>query len=104
MPDQRKTRDNGEERSNETGWAIPRHFNRLVGRFGRVPPGALHAPERVDRLDRGQHGKIIARRRRRGRPLQGSTVPRVAGHVEATLARADADIELRNLTEDSAEN
>ena len=104
VPDQRKAHDDRKEGGNETGWAVARHFDRFIGRFHRAPPRALHLPERVDRLDPGQHREIVGRRRRRGRPLQGSTVPRVAGQVAALLARADADIELRDLAEDAAEN
>src|SRR5712664_1050848 len=70
----------------------------------RRPPGALHVPERVDRLDSGQHCIVVGGWRRGGRPLQGAAVPRVAGQVEALLPRADADIELRDLAEYSGEN
>src|SRR5262245_11251128 len=104
VPDERKAQDGCKESSNETGRAVARHFNRFIGRRARGPPGALHVPERVDGLDPGQHRKIVGRRRRRGRPLERSTVPRVAGQVEAALARADADIELGGLAENAAEN
>src|SRR5262245_11140776 len=104
MPDQRKAQDGREESGNETGWAVAWHFDRCIGRLEWGPPGALHVPERVYRLDSGQHREIVGRRRRGGRPFQGPAVPRVAGQIETRFARAEADIELRDLAEDSEEN
>src|ERR1700730_15611024 len=87
MPDQGKPHDHGKERGDETGWAVARHLDVLIGGFNWGPPGALLVPECVDRLDSGQHCVVVSRRRRGGRPLQGSAVPRVASQVEALLAR-----------------
>ena len=104
VPDQRKAGDHRKESDDETGRAVARHVDGFIGLFDRAHSPLLHLPEGIDRLDAGQHGEIVGRGRRRGRPLQGPAVPRVAGQVAAALARADADVELCDLAENADED
>src|SRR5262249_45276209 len=104
VPDQRKADYRRKEGVDKADGAVARHLDGLIGRLDLGQPSPLHLPERVDRLDPRQYRKIVCWRRRRGRPLQGPTVPRIAGQIAAGFAGADADIELRDLAEDAEED
>ena len=41
------------------GRAVARHLNRFIGRLDLRGSPLLHLPERIDRLDLGQHGEIV---------------------------------------------
>ncbi|MOA20335.1 hypothetical protein D3C78_1407750 [compost metagenome] len=73
---------------------------RLLVRFAFF----FHFPECVTLMDLRHNGKVIERRRRRRCPLQRTTTPRVTGQVTVLLAVANRNVELNQLTRDTASN
>src|SRR5262249_44796195 len=104
VPDQGKAGERRKESDDKADRTVARHLDGLIDLLGGGQTFPLHFPKGVDRLDPGQHREVIGRRRRRWRPFELSTIPRIASQVEADFARADADIELRDLAEDAKEN
>src|ERR1700730_7177119 len=101
VPDQRESHDGREEGANESGWAVPWHFN--IGIHGllaepRLLEGALlHAPVGLFALDIGEHREVEGRRRGRCRPFEGAPIPGIAGLVAKLFTPANADDKLRDL-------
>src|SRR6516225_8656847 len=109
MPDQSEAGDHCEERGHETDRTVLGHFNRLV----RVLPhwqlllrkhALLLRPEGIDPIYTWQDRKIPGWRWRRGGPLQGAAVPRIARRVAQLLAVANGHHDLDDLTDDSSQD
>src|SRR3546814_13604041 len=52
-------------------------------------------------VDHRREGEVVFRRRRRGRPLKGAALPRIAGRIAKLFALADTDGNLDQETQDA---
>ena len=64
----------------------------------------FHFPECITLVNVRHYGKVIERRRRRGRPLQRTATPRVTGQVAVQVTVTDRHVVLNQLAQNTAGN
>ncbi|EMH73405.1 hypothetical protein EHI8A_167850 [Entamoeba histolytica HM-1:IMSS-B] len=104
VPDQGEAEDQGEEADHDTGASVARHVDLLVVRILLLGDAFLfHAPVGVDVVHFRHFSEVVEGRRRRGRPFQGTAIPRIARHVHVLrqIAVADTDVEHPQLAQDA---
>src|SRR5437763_4688076 len=102
VPDQRKSHEGGEERTDEAGRAVPRHLDIEIAGGLRADVcflalALLDVPIGPLALDARRHGEVEGGRWGGRRPFERAPVPGIAGPVAKRLAPANADDELYDL-------